>query len=117
LVYYFCFVIKDATVEWWYTDPQKIVNIKIYPVYPPVRPAVLRFVTSLTPRSKTLNETDILDASILLRFVNVDDSGIYRCVIRPWTMNPLENIENILFADDSKAPTLNYDIQLTGSYG
>jgi hypothetical protein len=32
-------------------------------------------------------------------------------------MNPLENIENILFADDSKAPTLTYDIQLTGSHG
>jgi len=105
---------KRSSVEWWYTDSQKLVNIKIYPVYPPVRPTVLRFVTSLNPHSKDSNETDILDASILLRHVNVDDSGIYRCVIRSWAMDPLEQAENTLSNDDSNAPSLNYRIQLTG---
>ncbi len=91
-----------------------MINIKIYPVYPPVRPTVLRFVTSLTPYSKNLNETDILDVSILLRYVNVDDSGIYRCVIRPYPIDPLEKIEDILSRDDPNAVSLNYQVQLTG---
>jgi hypothetical protein len=82
-------------------------------MYPAVRPTVLRFVTSLTTLAKHLNETDVLDASILLRYVNVDDSGIYRCVIRPWTMDPLETLENS-FTDDSTISTLDYQIQLTG---
>lgn len=88
--------------------------MKIYPVYPPVRPTVLRFVTSLTPQAKTSNETDILDASILLRYVNVDDSGIYRCVIRPWVIDPSEQTESILSSDDFDGVSLNYQIQLTG---
>lgn len=105
---------KRSIVEWWYNDPQKMIDIKIYPVYPPVRPTVLRFVTSLTPYSKNLNETDIIDASILLPYVNVDDSGTYRCVIRPWAMDPSEQVETIMFADDSKTSSLHYNLQLTG---
>jgi len=90
------------------------VAIKIYPVYPAVRPTVLRFVTSLAPHSKHLNETDILDASILLRHVNVDDSGVYRCIIRPWTTNPIDLIEQSLPDDESTIQALNYKITLTG---
>jgi len=105
---------KRVTVEWWYADLQNLVSIKIYPVYPAVRPTVLRFVTSLTPYSKHANETDILDASILLRHVNVDDSGTYRCVIRPWQMDPIEQVENPLLTDDTTVATLGYEVQLTG---
>jgi len=105
---------KRSAVEWWYTDSQKLINLKIYPVYPPVRPTVLRFVTSLTPYSKNSNETDILDASILLRYVNVDDSGIYRCVVRPWTIDPSEQFENTLSSEDADIESLNYQVQLTG---
>jgi len=101
-------------VEWWYTDSQKLINIKIYPVFPPVRPTVLRFITSLSPQSKNSNETDILDASILLRHVNIDDSGLYRCVIRPWAMDPFEQMEDILTTDDSNVVSLKYDVRLTG---
>ncbi|CAF3636751.1 unnamed protein product [Adineta steineri] len=103
---------KRSTIEWWYSDPQKLVNIKIYPVYPPVRPTALRFLSTLTPYSKNFNETDIIDATILLPYVNVDDSGIYRCVIRPWTIDPIERMENFLFADDSKSSSLYYNLQL-----
>ena len=103
-----------STVEWWYTDAQKLVNIKIYPVYPPVRPTVLRFVTSNSHHVKNANETDVLDASILLRHVNVDDSGTYRCVIRPWSMDPSEQAENILTNDDTNAASLTYQVQSTG---
>ncbi len=106
---------KGSSVEWWYTDVTKSGIIKIYPIYPPVRPTVLRFVTSLTPSSKKLNATDILDASILLRYVNVDDSGVYRCVIRRWTADPLEQVENTLLPDDDpNAVSLSYQVQLTG---
>jgi len=104
---------KRSTVEWWYTDAQKLVNIKIYPVYPPVRPTVLRFVTSNSHHVKNANETDVLDASILLRHVNVDDSGTYRCVIRPWSMDPSEQAENILTNDDTNAASLTYQVQST----
>jgi len=104
---------KRSSVEWWYTDTTKLITIKIYPVYPPVRPTVLRFVTSLRPYSKNSNETDILDASILLQYGNVDDSGIYRCVIRPWTLDPSEQVENLLSNDDSNMVSLNYQVQLT----
>jgi len=105
---------KRATVEWWYTDPQKKVNIKIYPIYPAVRPTVLRFVTSSSSYLKNSTETDIIDASVLLLYANVDDSGIYRCVIRSRTMESLKQIEYILSDDNSKIPTLRYQVQLTG---
>lgn len=85
-------------------------------MYPPVRPTVLRFATSLTPYSKNLNETDIIDASILLPYVNVDDSGTYRCVIRPLPSDPLEQMENLLFGDDTKTSSLVYNVKLTGTY-
>jgi hypothetical protein len=110
----FLSLFQGSTVEWWYTDAQKTINIKIYPVFPPLRPTVLRFVTSLTSNSINSNETDVLDASILLRHVNVDDSGLYRCVIRPWTMNPYEQIEDTPLTSDSDVESLNYQIQLTG---
>ncbi|UJR13461.1 hypothetical protein I4U23_000475 [Adineta vaga] len=106
---------KRSIVEWWYSDPQKTMDIKIYPVYPPVRPTVLRFVTSLTPYSKNLNETDIIDASILLPYVNVDDSGIYRCVIRPIPTDPIEQMELLLIKDELKKTSLTYNLNLTGA--
>lgn len=107
-------LVSGAVVEWWYVDPQNLINIKIYPVFPAVRPTVLRFVTSLPTSSKSLNESDVVDASILLRHVNIDDSGTYRCVIRPWTSDPLANLEEILFNDDSDLVALAYQVQITG---
>jgi len=106
---------KRSIVEWWYSDPQNVVNIKIYPVYPPVRPTVLRFVTSLTPYSKNLNETDIIDVSVLLPYVNVDDSGIYRCVVRPLPTDPIEQMELSIFTDELKKTSLTYNVGLTGA--
>jgi len=91
-----------------------MVNIKIYPVFPAVRPTALRFITSTSPFSKHSNETDIVDASILLRSVNVDDSGVYRCVIRPWSPLNINNMDFELANDDQIAPTLNYHVELTG---
>jgi hypothetical protein len=91
-----------------------LINFKIFPVLPAVRPTVLRFVTSLSSYSKKSHEADITDASILLRHVNVDDSGIYRCIIRPWTVDPINHIEATLFDNDFDAPSLSYQIQLTG---
>jgi len=105
---------KRSTVEWWYTDAQNLINIKIYPVFPAVRPTVLRFITGLTPYSKNSNETDIIDASNLLRHVNVDDSGIYRCIIRPWIVDSINNIEDIINNADFDVPALSYQVQLTG---
>jgi len=105
---------KDSTIEWWYQDIQKTINIKIYPVYPPVRPTVLRFITSTSPISKHSNETDIIDVSILLRHVNGDDSGIYRCFNRAWTPPNMDNIIENLSKKDSILPSLNYHVQLTG---
>lgn len=103
-----------STIEWWYQDFQKLVNIKIYPVFPAVRPTVLRFITSNSPTSKNANETDIIDVSILLRHVNVDDSGIYRCVIRPWMASDMNNMEENLFEGHSNLPSLTYHVKLTG---
>ena len=90
------------------------MKIKIYPVFPPVRPTVLRFVTGVTSLAKNSNETDILDASILLRNVNIDDSGTYRCLIRPWATDPFEQIENLLFNDDSNIGSLEYQVHFAG---
>lgn len=107
-------IFEESTIEWWYQDFQKLVNIKIYPVFPAVRPTVLRFITSASPASKHSNETDIIDVSVLLRHVNVDDSGIYRCVIRPWTPSHVINIEDNLSEGHSSLPSLNYHVKLTG---
>jgi hypothetical protein len=106
----------DSTIEWWYQDFQKLVIFKIYPVFPAVRPSILRFITSTSPSSKDHNETDITDVSVLLRHVNVDDSGIYRCVIRPWTPSHTNNIEDNLSEGISNLPALTYHIHLTGLY-
>lgn len=105
---------KESTIEWWYQDFQKTINIKIYPVFPPVRPTVLRFITSTSPVSKNSNETDIIDVSVLLRHVNVDDSGIYRCVIRAWTPPNMDNVEEHLSKEDAILPSLSYHVELTG---
>lgn len=88
--------------------------MKIYPVYPTVRPTVLRFITSTSPSSKTSNETDIIDVSVLLRHVNVDDSGIYRCVIRSWAPSHMSNIDEKNSEESSVLPSLSYHVQLTG---
>ena len=105
---------SGSVVEWWYTDPERLVNIKIYPVFPTIRPTVLRFTTTLTSQSKKHNETDILDASILLRHVNVDDTGVYRCVIRPWTADPISENQDVLVNSDANLAALTYQVQLTG---
>jgi len=105
---------KHSTIEWWYQDFQKLINIKIYPIFPAVRPTVLRFITSTSPTSKSSNETDIIDVSVLLRHGNVDDSGIYRCVIRPWTPSDLDSFEDNLSEGPSHLPALTYHIELTG---
>ena len=110
------FVVSGSTIEWWYEDFQKSVTIKIYPVFPAVRPTVLRFITSISPISKASNETDIIDVSVLLRHVNVDDSGIYRCVIRPWTANRMNNIDENSYEYNADLPTLSYHVELTGVF-
>jgi hypothetical protein len=115
IFFIFLFFFQGSTVEWWYQDFQKSVHIKIYPVFPAVRPTVLRFITSITPTSKHSNETDLIDVSILLRHVNVDDSGIYRCVIRPWIPTHIINIDETPAEDDPKTPSLTYHVELSGS--
>jgi hypothetical protein len=105
---------KRSTVEWWYQDFQKLINIKIYPVFPAVRPTVLRFITSHSLTAKTSNETDIMDVSVLLRNVNIDDSGIYRCVVRPWTSTNTNNMYDSFLEDDSDLPVLTYHVELSG---
>jgi len=92
---------------------KKTINIPIYPVFPPVRPTVLRFITSTSPTSKHGNETDIIDVSVLLRNVNVDDSGIYRCVIRGWTPSNTDSTRESLPKGDSSSTSLNYHVELT----
>ena len=91
-----------------------MVNIKIFPIIPAVRPTVLRFLTSLSLPMKKLNESDILDASVLVRHANVDDSGTYRCIVRQWSTDPLANLQEILFNDDSSVSSLNYQVQFSG---
>ncbi|UJR33859.1 hypothetical protein I4U23_021280 [Adineta vaga] len=103
---------KRSTVEWWYQDFQKKINIKIYPVYPAVRPTVVRFLTT-DPLSLNVNETDIIDVSILLRNVDIDDSGIYRCVVRPWTDDSVTSIDDILSENDELLPKLTYHVELS----
>lgn len=88
--------------------------MKIYPVYPPVRPTVLRFITTNIQTSKHANETDIMDVSVLLRHVNVDDSGIYRCVIRSWLSSRTNNHENNGSDESSNLTSLSYHVALTG---
>ncbi|CAF0728341.1 unnamed protein product [Adineta steineri] len=105
---------KRATVEWWYQDFLKTINIKIYPMYPTVRPTVFRFITSTPVSSPGANETDLIDVSILLRHVNVDDSGIYRCVIRSWSDAPMTNIEDNFWEENPTLPTLSYHVELSG---
>ncbi|CAF1201736.1 unnamed protein product [Adineta ricciae] len=104
---------KRSTVEWWYQDFQKKINIKIYPVYPAVRPTVLRFLTNVSPLVANSNETDILDVSVLLKNVDVDDSGVYRCVVRSWSDTPVPNIEQLLLDDDQTLPSLSYHVELS----
>lgn len=106
----------ESTIEWWYQDFQKLINIKIYPVFPAVRPTVLRFITTTSPASKNSNETDIMDVSVLLRHVNVDDSGIYRCVIRPWAPTQVNDIDDNLSESHSHLPALAYHVKLTGLF-
>lgn len=105
---------KRSTVEWWYQDFQKKVHIKIYPVYPAVRPTVLRFLTRTPSSSVAANETDIIDVSVLLRNVDVDDSGIYQCVVRPWSETPVSRIDETLPEDDPTVSTLSYHVELSG---
>ncbi|CAF4434810.1 unnamed protein product [Rotaria sp. Silwood2] len=94
---------------------QNSINIKIYPVYTPVRPTVLRFITSAVPYSTNFNETDITDVSILLRYVNIDDSGIYRCIIRPQLSSHKNNNEDNRLEENANLSALSYRVELTGS--
>ncbi|CAF2468890.1 unnamed protein product [Rotaria sp. Silwood2] len=87
---------------------QNSINIKIYPVYTPVRPTVLRFITSTVPYSTNFNETDITDVSILLRYVNIDDSGIYRCIIRPQLSSHKNNNEDNRLEENANLSALSY---------
>ena len=107
-------LLTEVTVEWWYTDFEHSINIKIYPMFPIVRPTVLRFITNVPVNSKNANETDILDASVLLRNANIDDSGIYRCVIRPWTAKLMKNRQDDDIDAYKEAPTLTYHLELNG---
>jgi len=104
---------KRSTVEWWYQDFADTIRIKIYPVFPAVRPTVLRFMTSLRPLAKTSNETDISDASVMLKNVNIDDSGIYQCVIRPWSSDAETARDEKSYELTSDLPKLSYHVTLT----
>ena len=44
----------------------------------------------------------------------MDDSGIYRCVIRPWTSGHTNNVEENFSEGISNLPALSYHVQLTG---
>jgi hypothetical protein len=55
-----------------------------------------------------------MDVSVLLRHVNVDDSGIYRCVIRPWIADNANNMKDNTFDEDSDLSSLDYHVELTG---
>jgi hypothetical protein len=57
-----------------------------------------------------------MDVSVLLRNVNVDDSGIYRCVVRPLTATNMNNMDDSFLEDDSDLPILTYHVELSGSY-
>jgi len=105
---------KHATIEWWYQDFQKTVSFKIYPVFPPVRPTAHRFMTSVLPTSQNANETDIIDVSILLRHINVDDKGIYRCVIRSWSSDRFRNMNDNPHKEVTYLPALTYHVHSTG---
>ncbi|CAF0778485.1 unnamed protein product [Rotaria sp. Silwood1] len=105
--------LKRSIIEWWYQDFKKSIDIKIFPVYTYVRPTALRFITSAVPYSLNFTETDITDASILLRSVNIDDSGIYRCIIRPRASNHKNNNENNHLKEHTNLPALSYHIELT----
>jgi hypothetical protein len=85
-------------------------------MFPAVRPTVLRFITSNSPASKNSNETDIMDVSILLRHVNIDDSGIYRCIVRPWTSSHMNNMDDSFLEENLDLPILSYHVELSGSY-
>ena len=111
----FLLFFQDATIEWWYQDFQKTVSFKIYPVFPPVRPTAHRFMTSVLPTSQNANETDIIDVSILLRHINVDDKGIYRCVIRSWSSDRFRNMDDNPHKEVTYLPALTYHVHSTGS--
>jgi hypothetical protein len=57
-----------------------------------------------------------MDVSVLLRNVNVDDSGIYRCVVRPLTATNMNNMDDSFLEDDSDLPVLTYHVELSGLY-
>ena len=115
ILFLFLIINLDSIIEWWFTDTHKMLNLKIYPVFPIGRPMAIPFVTSLTTESKILNETDIVDASILLRHVNIDDSGTYSCIIRPINFDRILTIEEILSKEDSQIPILQYQIHFKGN--
>ncbi|CAF3631623.1 unnamed protein product [Rotaria sordida] len=104
---------KHSIIEWWYQDFQNSSNIKIYPVYTIVRPTVVRFITSAVSYLTNSNETDIADVSILLRYVNIDDSGIYQCIIRPRSSNHKNNNEDNRLEENANLRALSYHVKLT----
>lgn len=72
-------------------------------------------MTSVVPTSQNANETDIVDVSVLLRHINVDDKGIYRCVIRSWGSDRLRNLDEIPHTEMTHLPALTYHVHSTGS--
>ncbi|CAF1378787.1 unnamed protein product, partial [Didymodactylos carnosus] len=87
---------SDSSIEWWWINRNGL-SLRVFPAYAPVRPTVQRFIFNTT--TSNINDTTI-DMSIMLRHVNVDDSGVYRCVVVP---------------QQEKGPTqiLDYYVELT----
>lgn len=105
--------LRDSLVEWWFVNRDKQYHLRIHPVFPAVRPIALRFLTSLSSEGKQLNETDVVDASILLRHINVDDSGLYVCLVRSLNTESYVEIDELL--QTNKYPMLRYQLEVNSA--
>ncbi|CAF0930925.1 unnamed protein product [Didymodactylos carnosus] len=69
----------ESNIEWWWISKNSL-SLRIFPAYIQVRPTAQRFILNRT----ISNTSDVtVDMSIVLNHVNVDDSGLYRCVVVP----------------------------------